>query len=85
MTVSIHELAADVGCEHLTWQVAAGDSTELGATTLADYDGARGEACDVAHQLHLSSTTYASIYVGRRLGRQAILMRPPTQAVPLST
>lgn len=44
VTMTIHKLAAGSGYEVLTRQVAAGDSTELGATALADYYGAKGEA-----------------------------------------
>ncbi|MGH3351982.1 MAG: MobF family relaxase [Nocardioides sp.] len=42
--MTIHKLAAGSGYEYLTRQVAAGDSTELGTTALADYYEAKGEA-----------------------------------------
>ncbi|MFE6649624.1 MobF family relaxase [Nocardioides sp. NPDC057772] len=42
--MTIHKLAAGSGYEYLTRQVAAGDSTELGGTALADYYEAKGEA-----------------------------------------
>jgi conjugative relaxase-like TrwC/TraI family protein len=42
--MTIHKLAAGSGYEYLTRQVAAGDFTELGATALADYYEAKGEA-----------------------------------------
>ncbi|MDQ4114543.1 MAG: relaxase domain-containing protein [Actinomycetota bacterium] len=42
--MTIHKLAAGSGYEYLTRQVAAGDSTELGGTALADYYKAKGEA-----------------------------------------
>ncbi|MFE6648203.1 MobF family relaxase [Nocardioides sp. NPDC057772] len=42
--MTIHKLAAGSGYEYLTRQVAAGDSTELGSTALADYYEAEGEA-----------------------------------------
>ncbi|MGY0387134.1 MobF family relaxase [Nocardioides sp. WG-D5] len=41
--MTIHKLAAGSGYEYLTRQVATGDSTELGATALADYYEAKGE------------------------------------------
>lgn len=41
--MTIHKLAAGSGYEYLTRQVAAGDSTELGTTALADYYEAKGE------------------------------------------
>lgn len=44
VTMTIHKLAAGSGYEYLTRQVAAGDSTELGATALADYYEAKGES-----------------------------------------
>ncbi|TQL67207.1 conjugative relaxase-like TrwC/TraI family protein [Nocardioides albertanoniae] len=44
VTMTIHKLTAGSGYEYLTRQVAAGDSTELGATALADYYEAKGEA-----------------------------------------
>ncbi|MFI5621916.1 hypothetical protein ACIA03_00490 [Nocardioides sp. NPDC051685] len=42
--MTIHKLAAGSGYEYLTRQVAAGDTTELGSTALADYYEAKGEA-----------------------------------------
>lgn len=42
--MTIHKLAAGSGYEYLTRQVAAGDFTDLGATALADYYEAKGEA-----------------------------------------
>jgi conjugative relaxase-like TrwC/TraI family protein len=44
MTMSLHKLSAGTGYEYLTDQVAALDSTEKGATPLADYYAAKGEA-----------------------------------------
>ncbi|HEU5045281.1 MAG TPA: MobF family relaxase [Nocardioidaceae bacterium] len=42
--MTLHKLSAGSGYEYLTRQVAALDSTERGATTLADYYAAKGEA-----------------------------------------
>ncbi|WP_157953107.1 MobF family relaxase [Nocardioides allogilvus] len=42
--MTLHKLAAGSGYEYLTRQVAALDSTEKGATPLADYYAAKGEA-----------------------------------------
>lgn len=42
--MTIHKLSAGSGYEYLTRQVAALDSTEIGATPLADYYSAKGEA-----------------------------------------
>jgi hypothetical protein len=42
MTMTLHKLSAGSGYEHLTWQVAALDSAEKGATPLADYYAAKG-------------------------------------------
>ncbi|GAB3261426.1 MobF family relaxase [Nocardioides dilutus] len=42
--MTLHKLSAGSGYEYLTTQVAALDSTEKGATPLADYYAAKGEA-----------------------------------------
>ena len=42
--MTLHKLSAGSGCEYLTDQVAALDSTEKGATPLADYYTSKGEA-----------------------------------------
>ena len=42
--MTLHKLSAGSGYEYLTRQVAALDSTEKGATPLADYYSAKGEA-----------------------------------------
>jgi hypothetical protein len=42
--MTLHKLSAGSGYEYLTDQVAALDSTEKGATPLADYYAAKGEA-----------------------------------------
>ncbi len=42
--MTLHKLSAGTGYEYLTNQVAALDSTEKGATPLADYYAAKGEA-----------------------------------------
>ena len=42
--MTLHKLSAGSGYEYLTRQVAALDSTEKGATPLADYYSARGES-----------------------------------------
>jgi len=42
--MTLHKLSAGTGYEYLTDQVAALDSTEKGATPLADYYAAKGEA-----------------------------------------
>ncbi len=42
--MTIHKLSAGSGYEYLTRQVAALDSTEKGATPLADYYSAKGES-----------------------------------------
>ena len=44
MTMTLHKLSAGTGYEYLTRQVAALDSTEKGATPLADYYSAKGES-----------------------------------------
>ena len=44
MMMTLHKLSAGSGYEYLTDQVAALDSTEKGATPLADYYAAKGEA-----------------------------------------
>ena len=44
VTMTLHKLSAGSGYEYLTRQVAALDSTEKGATALADYYAAKGEA-----------------------------------------
>ena len=42
--MTLHKLSAGSGYEYLTRQVAALDSTEKGATPLADYYSAKGES-----------------------------------------
>lgn len=44
VTTTLHKLSAGSGYEYLTRQVAALDSTEKGATPLADYYSAKGES-----------------------------------------
>ena len=44
VTMTLHKLSAGSGYEYLTRQVAALDSTEKGATPLADYYSAKGES-----------------------------------------
>ncbi len=56
MTATLHKLSAGDGYTYLTRQVAAGDSTERGYSSLGDYYSAKGEAPGVwaGHGLDIS-------------------------------
>ncbi|NQE91156.1 MobF family relaxase [Nocardia terpenica] len=49
MTATLHKVLAGTGYQYYLKQVAAGDSTELGASNLADYYTAHGEAPGTWH------------------------------------
>ncbi|MGI8416707.1 MAG: MobF family relaxase, partial [Nakamurella sp.] len=49
MTATLHKLSAGDGYTYLTRQVAAGDSTERGYSSLGDYYSAKGEAPGIWH------------------------------------
>ncbi|WP_238846042.1 MobF family relaxase [Nocardia terpenica] len=55
MTATLHKVLAGTGYEYYLKQVATGDSTELGASSLADYYSAHGEAPGTWHGTGLTA------------------------------